>query len=113
MKRAKSYLAVVVGAFLPVALAAGTIAAAGSGDPHWVDIRKHQLVVSSVFPDCENNLMTIRGFYFEEPGEEILVALDFVPLLVISSDETSIVFGYRVTRVFPLYFDRKFDITGA
>ena len=79
-------LAVLAGALLPVALAWVTTGAA-NGDPRWREIRRHQLVVVSAFPDCRNNLITIRGFYFEVPNFPIRVSLELQPLTVLDSDE--------------------------
>jgi hypothetical protein len=76
MIRGKHLLGVIAGALLPVALTWATAGAANTGDPHWIEIRQNQLVVTAAFPDCDNGLLTIRGFYFEEPGYPISVSLE-------------------------------------
>ena len=78
---------------VPTAFAAGTAMSAATGDPDWVRIRQHQLLITAAFPDCRSAspTMTIHGFYFEEAGFPLTVALELDVLQVISSDETVIV----------------------
>ena len=76
MSRGKQLFGAMAGAVLPVAVTWATVAAANNGDLTRMEIRQHQLVISSAFPDCDNHLMTIRGFYFDRPGFPIEVSLE-------------------------------------
>lgn len=73
----RGLMAVIAGALLPVALTWATMGAAV--DPQ-AELREKQLIITTAIPDCNTELMVIRGFYFVvNDGDPIDVSLELIP----------------------------------